>query len=237
MHTLALVERVQSNSFLGTYLPHGLSFITALTVFGIGIWSDRKSKRKKRENLYLSLLRSIHYDYKKNLDSLCQLHAYLFLAVLPSFSLELSRKDALVQTLIPVCFNFELLDRISDGYFELVHIQNRLNHLPRAAGTDRWTHLLVGTRQLIHNDIMFIFKISGLISEEMRMRARKAEGFPHLPEDYLKQKFDEWQKNSDIIAIARQQETDLLERSKFYHEGVGSETQASGSVPPSYSCF
>lgn len=222
----------QSVSFFDRLWPQVSSLVIALILFFVGVLVDRMRRRKKEKKLYVSLLRSIYYDYKKNLDLLCQLHAYLFLAILPSFSLELSRKDALVQTLVPVCLNFKLLDNISDGYFELVHIQNRLDHLSRSAATDKWSPLLRGTYQLIHNDIRFVFGIMKLIAQEMRRIDPTGSSISSPSEDDLKERFDKWQQDPDIVKISQRSGADLSTRERFYEEGFSLRTEQSGCEEP-----
>jgi len=220
----------QSISFFGIFWPAFSSFVAALILFGIGLWINRWRQKRKQEELYVSILRSIHYDYRKNLDLLCQLHAYLFVRILPSFKLELSRKDELLKTLIPICLNFNLLDRISEGYFELVHIQRRLDQVIQSYGSSEFESLLRGTHTLMNIRIQFIFEILSEIIDEIREKG--GNGIVQLPEDYLEKKFEEFQKDPEILSAAKAQGIDLSRRNRFYLNFPMLKTQASGSANP-----
>jgi len=219
----------QSISFFQIFWPAVSSLIVALILFLIGLLVDRRNQKKKQGKLYISVLRSIHYDYKKNLGLLCQLHAYLFVRILPSFTLELSRKDELLKTLIPICLNFNLLDHVSDGYFELVHIQRRLDQVIQSYQSTKFESLLFGAYSLINIDIRKIFGVLSEIIEEVNKRSDKSEGIDKLPEHYLTQKFEEFQNNPDISSTAKDQHIDLSKRDRFDSFAFGGKTQASGS--------
>lgn len=115
-------------------LPALFSSIVIICIFIIEKRRERKKERENQKKLYLSVLRTIYCDFKKNLDLMCQLHAYLYVKLAPSFSLELSWRGALIETLVPVCLNFSLLDSIYDGYFELIHIQARVDQYRQLYG-------------------------------------------------------------------------------------------------------
>ena len=226
------METAQSVSLLQIALTAASSLIVALIGLYVGLRVDRSRQRKKQKKLYVYVLRSIYYDYKKNLDLQCQLHAYLFVKILPSFSLELSRKTALVQALVPVCLNFNLLDRISDGYFELVHVQRRLDQLQQSYHSAGFEFLRSGTYTLINNDIRLIFGILLEIIDEVRQRSDKSEGIDRLPEDYLTRKFEEFQNDQGVLSRAKGQKIDLSRRDRFDLVKSGLDAEASGSAPP-----
>jgi hypothetical protein len=194
----------------------------------------KRESEKKRENqkrLYLSVLRAIYCDFKKNLDLMCQLHAYLYVKLAPSFSLELSWKGALIETLVPVCLNFSLLDSIYDGYFEFIHIQTRVDQYRQSYGNPLYDTLRKGAYALINNDIRRIFGILSEIAEEINTRSVTEERIDKLPEDYLTKKFQEFQEDPDVVSGATRQGIDLSNRDRF--DGVPVlKTQPSGSEMP-----
>ena len=157
------------------------------------------------------------------------MHAYLFVRILPSFTLELSRKDELLKTLIPICLNFNLLDRISEGYFELVHIQRRLDQVIQSYGSSELESLLRGTYALINIRIQFIFEILLEIIDEIRKRGGRGKGIAQLQEGYLRCKFEEFQNDPEILPIAKRKGIDLSKRDRFDSFAFGEKTQASGS--------
>jgi hypothetical protein len=226
------MEATQSISFFDRLWPQVCSLVIALFILFVGLLVDRSRQKKRQKKLYVSILRSIHYDYKKNLDLLCQLHAYLFVEVLPSFSMELSRSTALVQNLVPVCLNFSLLDRISHGYYELRHIQDRLDVVRKTFGSIRYDPLRRGTQALIHNDIRVIFEILLEINTEIRQKGDKSTGVEPPGDDYLTMKYGEFQNDPEVTAIAKKGNINLSTRDRFDLSTPLPKTRASGNEEP-----
>jgi hypothetical protein len=221
----------QGSNFLQILLPTLISSVVIISIFVIDKIIQRIRTRRNQKRLYLSVLRAIYYDFKKNLDLMCQLHAYLYCKLLPSFSLELSWKGALIETLVPVCLNFSLLNRIYYGYFELVHIQTRVDQYRESYGNRLNDTLRKGTYALINNDIKRIFGILSEIAKEVNTKAASKERIDELPEDYLAEKFREFQEDLDVMSTATKHEIDLSKRERF--DGLPApETQASGNEVP-----
>jgi hypothetical protein len=222
----------QGSNFLQILLPTLISSVVIIIIFIIDKRIERKKARSNQKRLYLSVLRAMYCDFRKNLDLMCQLHTYLYSKLQPSFSLELSWKDALIETLVPVCLNFSLLDRIYYGYFELVHIQARLDQYRQSYGNQLNDTLRKGAYALINNDIRRIFGILSEIAEEVNTRSVTEERIDKLPEDYLAKKFQEFQQDRDIISAATRNGIDLRNRDRFDVDISIVKTQPSGNEMP-----
>jgi hypothetical protein len=223
------MDSTQSIGLFEKFRPDLSSLVVGLVLFVVALLVNRWIQSKRQKKSYSSVLRSIYSDFKKNLDLLCQLHSYLFVEVVPSFSLELSRSAASVQNLAPVCLNFGLLDRISHGYYELRHIQERLDVVRGSFGSLEYDPRRRGTHALIHNDITIIFQILSEINTEIRENSDKSARVDPLADDYLTKKFEEFQKDPQLVAIAREKNINLSSRPMFDRPQPLPKTQASGN--------
>jgi hypothetical protein len=111
------------------YLPPLATLGSALLVFFLTRNYDKRKEKYRRDNIYRALLHFIYMDLKKNIELLVQMHACLLEKSYPSFQLQLSQKDALLNAIIPVCCDWNLIEKIRNAYYELEHVQSRINQL------------------------------------------------------------------------------------------------------------
>ncbi|MEE9554031.1 MAG: hypothetical protein V3W18_07000 [candidate division Zixibacteria bacterium] len=218
--------------FIGSILIGVLSFSGSQLLFRI------RDKTRSREK-YSGYLRVIREEVKRNLDLLCQLHAYLYVRLFPTFNLSSFVNEEIFSRLTAVCLNHELLNKIFYRYFEYRHIRNRLDRIfklldefeeitfripinqdSKHAVERTLKNEIEGTIRLIGENIRASLKAYNEITVEINSRDKKGI-LEELPSVYLQEKYDLFQKDDDVLRaeaeiIKLYPHLVLSKRPKFY---------------------
>lgn len=158
-------------------------------------------------------------EVKRNLDLECQLHAYLFVYILPTFSLSFFITDRIFAELTTVCLNFDLLKKIFHKYFEYEHIQNRIDRITELSNEKSNAREFNGTWLLVNTNIKDSFNLYNKITNEINSFFKK-EKLDELPDSYLKKKYNQFQFDLPLLALAKKAKIDLNRRPKFKEEST-----------------
>lgn len=223
---------LQSNSetlsriWYAEYIARGLVtlIVGVLSFFFAQLYFRRLDKNKKKKD-YLSLLTVTAEEIKRNLDSECQMHAYLYVNIMPTFELSFFVPDNIFKELTNVCENYHILKNLYHKYFEYRHIQNRVNRTKTLLDTlirqpldpqiyRRYENERDDTAELIRGNIKGSFDTYNSIVQELK--DSKEHDLVALPDTYLDQKFDYFQNSPEVRAAATQHNINLQDRKKYY---------------------
>lgn len=198
--------------YLEYLIPQIITLVIGIISFFISQLYMKCLDRKRAEEKYLGNLKVILEEIKHNLDLECQLHAYLYVNILPTFSLSFFIADKIFSELFTVCFNYDLLKQIFYKYFEYKHIQNRIDETCAKAkevedimtgdSTSEkkevlksiYESKLLGTLSLIHGDIKNSYKLYNNIVIEITAREKNSL-INCLSDDYLKKSMMNFKMN------------------------------------------
>jgi hypothetical protein len=220
-------------------LPAFIALILAILSFFISQMYLRYLDKKRSREKYIGILRVLAEEIKRNLDLECQLHAYLFVGILPTFSLSFFITDKIFSELTAVCLNYDLLKEIFHNYFEYQHIQNRIDRMILIASerdeikkyqvVDRWTAMTAlssvherynsesnSTIQLIQSDIKGSFILYNNIVGEINLRVERDKMIP-LPDNYLESKFIEFQTDPTVVTAAKEFNSNYLDKRELFY--------------------
>ncbi len=224
------------------YIKYLLPFLSGLIIGVISflltqIYFRYRDKNRARQQ-YIGYLRTIRDEIKRNLDLLCQLHAYLYVNGHPTFGLSSFVNEDIFSRLTVVCLNHELLNEVFYRYFDYRHIQNRLNriatirndlaeirsheavnHIRKHNAEGRLRSEIGGTIGLIEGNIAVSFNTYNQATDEMNIYLKKK--LSKLPVNYLKDKYDQFQISPDVLgalSILKNLEpnVNLDNRAKYY---------------------
>ena len=217
------------------YIKYGFPGVVALLVGFISfmssqLWFRRKDKKQKEDD-YCSLLRVTAEEVKRNLDSECQMHAYFYVGLVPTFDLSFYVSDNVFQELTKICKNYDLLQQLYQKYFEYTHIQNRIQRTrsiqdrlksqilsgitPTKKGLAEFQIERQGTAALIHGNIHGSWNLYNSIIHELQT-FNKHEHLRSLELNYLDDKFEYFQNERDVVTVAQRKGVDLSQRERYY---------------------
>jgi hypothetical protein len=211
--------------------------IGILSFFLSQLYIRHLDKIRSREK-YLGYLRVIREEIKRNLDLLCQLHAYLYVNAYPTFKLSFFVGDEIFSGISTICLNYELLNEIFYRYFDYRHIQNRLDRIQNIrmelseiksqGAIDQYRKHnaegelrseIGGTIGLIEGNIAVSFNTYNQATDEMNIYLK--EKLTKLPVNYLNEKYDQFQVSPDVLGAlsilkSLDPNVNLDNRAKFY---------------------
>lgn len=223
------------NSSIGGHILQALlTVLVALVLFIIYQMYFKRRDRNIRRKEYNGLLRILADDVMRNLNFECQLNAYVFVGIEPSFKLSFLPKDLIFKDLVTISDNYLLLNRIFTKYYELKHIQDRVNevYLKRTALTELISKKIVsgpefdraklmcddsrdGTTELIRGNIRGTFELYNEIVNEIEANCKKNK-LKKLNVKILDELYDKHQNENVVMFVAKQENIDLTKRNKFY---------------------
>lgn len=215
-------------------LPSIFTLIIGVISFYLSQVYSKYLERKRAKEKYVGNLKVILEEIKRNLDLECQLHAYLYVGLLPTFGLSFFISDKIFTELSSVCLNYDLLKRIFQKYFEYRHIQNRIDKTIQKAkqieeviknepkNQDKidlvdsmYQSERLGTIALIQGNIKGSYALHNSIVSEIN-DIEKNGHIDSLQNNYLQLKYEEFQNESDINKAVQQNGIDMKKRGKFY---------------------
>ena len=218
--------------YLKYLLPSILTLIVALISFWLTQLYFRNQNNKNMLNEYCDLLQYISSEVKRNLDLECQIHAYLFSGLLPTFRLTFFGLD-IFKELARVSLNNGLLNDIYQGYFYFQHIQDRIDltfkkdeiffelstTLPKEANEvkkakKRYDSVKSGTEELIRGNVKESFELYNSILKELK-KFKPNTNLILLSEEYLEKKYIEYQKDRVVLEAAKMHGIDIRNRPRF----------------------
>jgi hypothetical protein len=225
-------DKTEDKWYLRYLLPALLTLLIGIISFFLSQIYMRSLDKKKAKIKYVGILKVLSEEIKRNLDLECQLHAYLYVDILPTFGLSFFITDKMFSELTSVCLNYDLLKKIFHKYFEYHHIQNRLDITIQSARDlenvkgdsyelllrkNRYASEKGGTYLLIQGNIKGSFEIYNEIIREIK-KYDKVSKLSELPSNYLEIKYYEFQKHPDVLSVIEHRlSKDYLEkRDKFF---------------------
>lgn len=228
-------DKIDDKWYLKYFLPALLTLMIGILSFFLTQMYLRRIDDNKAKDKYVGILKVLSEEIKRNLDLECQLHAYLYVGIIPTFGLSFFITDNIFSDLTSVCINYDLLKKIFHKYFEYRHIQNRLDKTSRAAeelyeakkdNSDQtrltyaswyYSDEKEGTYLLIQGNIKGSFEIYNEIVREINSYDKKSYLF-ELPNDYLEKKYYEFQTHPDIVKATEHKfgKDYLGKRDKFF---------------------
>lgn len=219
------------NAFWHGELARGLVtlIIGIISFFLSQIYFRYRDKKKDKEE-YLSLLSVTAEEVKRNLDSECQIHAYLYVNIMPTFELSFFVPANIFKELTRICDNYDLLKNLYQKYFEYRHIQDRIDRTKKIndhIGTIQISGSTVrqnlqrnfiaernGTTELIRGNIRGSLELYNFLIQELAKSKRYR--LNQLSIKYLDEKFDYFQTCNEVQTAAQQQNINLQERQRYY---------------------
>ena len=222
--------------YLKYLLPYVLTLIFGIISFFLSQLYIRHLDRIRSRDKYLGYLRVIREEIKRNLDLMCQLHAYLYVRATPTFKLSFFVGDDMFSGISTICLNYELLNEIFYRYFDYRHIQDRLDKIIKitndlkeirahSAVDHEQEHLAErslesergGTIMLISGNTRVSFNTYNQITDELNSRNKRAN-LKKLPDNYLKELYDKFQVDEAVVNAVKfyGDRADLSKRPKFY---------------------
>jgi hypothetical protein len=220
--------------YLKYLLPSTLTLLIGIISFFLSQLLIRYLEKNKSREKYVGNLKIILEEIKRNLDLECQLHAYLYVQILPTFSLSFFITEKIFAELAEVCINYDLLKKIFHKYFEFRHIQNRIDKTITKAreleevlknepnnfrkiqmAGDIYDSERLGTILLIHGNIVGTYELYNSIIKEIN-GLEKNNLIEYLPKDYLEMKFYEYQNDLETNSAAKTNQININERKNFY---------------------
>jgi len=215
-----------------------LQNLITLIIAVISFFLSQLYFRIKDKNLdikkYLSHLKIIVEEIKRNLDFECQLHAYIYVNIMPTFGLSFFVSQNILYDFSRISKNYTILKALFAKYFEYNHIQNRINQLYEVAEKvaqlqadtttgaqtlqkwlDRYDNEKIGTLKLINGNIPGSLNLYNSIIEEISKYETQSE-YKILESSYLDEKYDEYQADVDVVGSAQYSRIDLNNREKHH---------------------
>ncbi|MEG8947486.1 hypothetical protein [Rosettibacter firmus] len=215
-------------------LPALFTLIVGIVSFLLSQLYLRHLDKKRSKDKYIGILKVLSEEVKRNLDLECQLHAYLYVRLLPTFGLSFFITEKIFAELTTVCLNYDLLKKIFHKYFEYRHIQNRLDKILTSYkeleetkkvrddsfnsifAATKYSSEINGTILLIQGNIKGSYELYNEIIREIHFYDDKAQ-VKELPSTYLQIKYDEFQNDSAVKSSAKRIDLDYLDkREKFF---------------------
>jgi len=212
-------------------LDHVLTFAGALAVAIIAfLVSQRLTARESREAVrveYCSLLKVVAEEVLRNLELECQIHAYIYAGLSPTFRMSLVAPGTVFRRLSAIHEDSSLLRLIFREYYEFQHIDDRLSYARDAreivAQTVRQTmsgevaqrHQAArveydskrgGVAKLANSHTVRAWRLYNELVRELELH-QQAEGFDRLPDDYLLKRHEAWQNDPDTVSAVQSSET------------------------------
>lgn len=122
-----ILEEHQAPGLSVNTLAHPL--VVAVFVLFLGIFLEQGLRRRRRQREYKAWLHVVADEVQRNLRLLAQTDAYLFVGIIPSYSLSLFAPAHAFQRLSILSRGKLQLRRIFTLYFEYEHIQSRISDL------------------------------------------------------------------------------------------------------------
>lgn len=216
-----------SKTWYAEYVARGLvTLIVGVLAFFLSQVYFRYRDREKREKDYLSLLSVTAEEIKRNLDSECQMHAYLYVNIMPTFELSFFVPENIFKELTNICQNYDLLKNLFKKYFEYRHIQNRVGRTktlwdtltnqpsPPQQMQQKYANERDDTAELIRGNIKGSFDTYNSIVAELK--GLKEHDLSALSERFLDERYDYFQNSTEVQTAATQQSINLQARKKYY---------------------
>jgi len=199
--------------------------VGSLLTYYLGYRQDKNRKDAR----YSSLLLILKEETKHNLDLECQIHAYLYARLIPSFDLDLYFGNNLLLEFTNICIKQDVLKNLFRNYFEYTHIQQRLSSfrmpphsslgilevLPVESGealSEVLTNDILGGAELVRRNIRRTLNFYNFIIDELHSIGIKGI---RLTESYLTEMYEESQQIPDVINSATYQGIDLNDRPAY----------------------
>lgn len=179
--------------FLKETIGHPL--VVAVVAIFIGRAVQVYFQRRKRKRDYRALLRVVLEEIDRNIGLLVQIDAYLYVGIIPSFSLSLLAPTHVFRELLLAADDYGRISTVFDVYFEYQHIEDRLgqvsdlmrermistgegrSHSVSRSGDDPLPGLMEATRGLVRGAIVKSRKSHDVIAVESKR--------PTLPREHL----------------------------------------------------
>jgi hypothetical protein len=220
--TLRFVSIENQESILLKYiLPSVITLFIGIVSFTISQIYFKRQERTRLKERYIGYLRVIGDEVKRNLDLMSQLHAYIYVGILPSFRLSDFVNSDVFGQLTTVCLNHDLLNGIFYQYFEYRHIQARIDrilnwkieldeiqaHSPKDFDRERYVEKSIreeaeGTLKLIEQNIINSYNIFNRISTEIKTLDHKIK-ITELHVEYLKKQYENYQTDKVVLDAAQ----------------------------------
>lgn len=187
-------------------LAHPL--VVAVIVFFLGRSVEQWVQRRRRQKNYEAWIRVVADEVHRNLRLLAQTDAYLWVGIIPSYSLSLFAPTHAFRELSLLSRHHSVLNDLFGLYYEYQHIQDRLSELLRlhqqrisaatqartgsasGSGRDPLPDLIEATRSLARNSIQGSFALHSKLAV--------ACGQVTLPRNYLDELHREFQAAPEL---------------------------------------
>lgn len=199
----------------------------AFAVFFLTQLVFRAHEARSRTNAYCSHLRVVASEVKKNLDLRCQLHAYFFVHLLPSFDMSLFAEKHVLPSLAAHSKNDALLRMVFNDYFECGHIQNRLqaartmklgptpDAIKAMLAKSAFDSYCDRSAEIINGSIQGALELYNAILAELQAM-KSACSLSPLALEYLDDRYDYFQTERFVMQAIERGHVDISQRPRHY---------------------
>ena len=188
--------------------PLVVGIVVGIVLLILGRVVEHWLQRYRRRQLFREWLHVVADEIKRNLRLLAQTDAYLYVGLIPTYSLSLFAPEHAFREMSLASRGHPILNRLFSIYYEYQHIQDRLTQLdelnkqriaaqgqPRSSsvsgsGASPLPALMQATRQLVRNNICPSF--------ELHQELARTIGIDLLPADHLKKLHADFQAAPEV---------------------------------------